>query len=169
MAVLRTMDDYAFAAQFRDVIRKMAAQVVEQLRPAYKYAVVQSIDRTSRKCNVIYNGQSNIVTVNMGSIQPNVIGQTVRVGGIPPDRFIEDVMGDSYIAGGGGGGGPADNFSFTQTIPANTWTVIHNLGFEPAVQVFVGGDLVETDYVHDSINQLRVFVPVATTGTVVLS
>jgi hypothetical protein len=52
------------------------------------------------------------------------------------------------IPGGAGGSGP---FRFIQGVPASTWTVPHNLGYRPVVQVFDGagsqqiGDIHHTD------------------------
>lgn len=45
----------------------------------------------------------------------------------------------------GAGTGDAAAFVFTQTIPAATWTILHNLGYEPSVSVIVGGEEVEAD------------------------
>lgn len=86
-------NDLSLGMQMRDVIDKMIASGIERLRPRYRYAVVVSFVRSTGKCTVIFNGDSNPVIVNMGAIQPSAAGQTVRVEGIGTDKFITDVVG----------------------------------------------------------------------------
>lgn len=93
------MSDFAFSMQMRDTIAKLVATHVEKLRPKYRYGVVESIDAVANKCSVIFNGETSSVIVNMGSIVPSAVGQTVRIDGLSNDRFVADVIGPS--AGGG--------------------------------------------------------------------
>lgn len=88
--------DFSFSLYMRDTIQRLAEERIEALRPRYRYGTVSSIDRVNRKCGVTLNGETAPVIVNMGSIQPAVIGQTVRVEGLRGDRFITDVMGLTY-------------------------------------------------------------------------
>lgn len=69
---------------------------MERLRPRYQYAVVTAISRSTNKCTVIFNGDTNAVDVNMGFIQPLKVGQTVRVEGYRGDRFVADIVGFDY-------------------------------------------------------------------------
>jgi hypothetical protein len=88
--------DYNTALQFRDVIQQMVSAELDRQRPRYQYATVTAIDRTTRRCSVQFPGETQSVSVNMGSIQPARTGQVVRINGLAGDRFIEDVMGDTY-------------------------------------------------------------------------
>ena len=45
---------------------------------------------------------------------------------------------------------PGASVEYIQSIPAATWTITHNLGRVPSVQVFIDGELVETDVVSTS-------------------
>ena len=59
---------------------------------------------------------------------------------------------------GGGGGGAGSVYEHTQSVAAATWTVNHNLGFKPYVQVLSnGGAEVEVEVVHISVNQLQIY------------
>lgn len=103
-------DEYAYATQFRDLIKKVVAETLESERPKYKYATVTDIDRPLRKATIIFNGETSPVIVNMGSIQPRKVGQIVRVEGIGTDKFISDVVGPAY--GGGVDYNILDNSKF---------------------------------------------------------
>jgi len=54
----------------------------------------------------------------------------------------------------------------TQATASAMWTINHNLGFKPGVQVFsVGGLVLEGDVVHTSDNQCLVYFVVAVAGS----
>lgn len=89
-------DDFNTALAMRDTIRKMVESEVQRQRPRYQYATVTAIDRVSRKCTVQFPGEAGTVVVNMGALQPNTVGQVVRIDGLAGDRFVSDVIGDPY-------------------------------------------------------------------------
>lgn len=91
--------EYRVAAKMRDVIRVIVGKEIERLRPAPSYAIVVSIDRDNRLCEVRFpeDDATDSLFVGMGSIQPSAVGQTVRVAGVLGDRFIDDVMGVPYV------------------------------------------------------------------------
>lgn len=89
--------DFAFSLQMRDTIQRLMRESIDTLRPRYRYATVNTIDRATRKCTVTFNGETNPVIVNMGSIQPAAVNQIVRIEGIGTDKFITDVIGDPYL------------------------------------------------------------------------
>lgn len=93
--------DFGTAQKFRDLVADIARRVLERERPRYDYATVASIDRANRKATVTFAGESTPITVGMGSIQPAVVGQTVRIDGLVGDRFIADVMGEGRVADSG--------------------------------------------------------------------
>jgi len=90
------LGDYATALAMRDVLQGLVAQEIEKQRPRIQYAEVMSFNRTTRKCTVRFTGDTQNVTVNMGSIQPKTTGQIVRIDGVAGDRFVSDVMGEFY-------------------------------------------------------------------------
>jgi hypothetical protein len=109
------LGDFATALEMKSLIEQLVRNEMEAQRPRYQYATVTSINRTTRKCGVQFPGETGSVTVNMGSIQPAAVGQTVRVGGLMGDRFVEDVMGETYTQ------------PFQSTVDAQMWG-INNLG-----------------------------------------
>lgn len=161
--------ELATAAAMRDLVTSIVTSTVDRIRPKYRYATVNSIDRPNRTAMVTYTGEADPVQVNMGAIQPNTTGQTVRVEGIPPDRFIADVMGTPYGWGGGGGGGDPVSYEHTQTIPNTVWTINHGLGYNPAVSVEIGGVEWETDTDWPTVNQVVLTFATAQTGKAYLS
>lgn len=57
-------------------------------------------------------------------------------------------------------------FNFTQAVPSLTWTINHNLGYYPSVELFsVGGLEIDADVQHVSVNQTVVTFLIATAGS----
>lgn len=64
---------------------------------------------------------------------------------------------------GGGGGGAA--YTFTQSTPSTTWTINHNLGFRPSVELLdAGSQEIDGQIAHPSVNQTVVTLNPATAG-----
>lgn len=64
-------------------------------------------------------------------------------------------------AGTSGGG-----LTYTQSSPAPTWTINHNLGYRPSVEVLdAGGSEVDAEVQHISLNTTIVSFNVATAGS----
>lgn len=56
-----------------------------------------------------------------------------------------------------GNGSPAYSYIFEQTTPQTSWVIMHGLGYNPLVRVFVGNEEVQPlSVVHDSITQTTV-------------
>lgn len=65
---------------------------------------------------------------------------------------------------GGGGGGPS-GYDHTQTVAADTWTMNHNLGRRPVVELFTsGGVQFFAQIVHVSANQAVAYLNAPITG-----
>lgn len=62
--------------------------------------------------------------------------------------------------------GPASAFYMhTQSTPASTWTINHNLGFRPSVELLDSGSQeIDGEVAHPSINQTVVTLSPATAG-----
>lgn len=66
----------------------------------------------------------------------------------------------------GSGQPPSAGIAFNQVSPLAEWTINHNLGFRPSVEVFsVGGAEIEADVVHVSLNQTRIYFVAPTAGS----
>ncbi len=65
---------------------------------------------------------------------------------------------------------PLVSYTHTQGADATVWTIEHNLGFYPSVNVFMSsGDVVEGAIEHQDTNTLTVTFSVAISGTAYLS
>jgi hypothetical protein len=66
---------------------------------------------------------------------------------------------------GPGGGGGAAAYVHTQSTPATTWTINHNLGFRPSVELLDSGSQeIDGDISHPTVNQTVVTLNPATAG-----
>lgn len=75
----------------------------------------------------------------------------------------QDIVLEVHHLGGGGG---SAGFDFTQASPAAVWTINHNLGFRPAVELAsAGGLLIFGQVQHTSVNQVVVTFNTAQAGT----
>lgn len=69
--------------------------------------------------------------------------------------------GTEWVDGADGGAA----YVFTQSSPASTWTINHNLGFVPSVEVFDSGSQeVEADVSHPTLNQTVIVFSVPLAG-----
>lgn len=65
---------------------------------------------------------------------------------------------------------PLMSYSHAQSSASDTWTVVHNLGFYPAVSIFdSAANAVEGAITHNSINHLTIEFSSAISGTAYLS
>jgi hypothetical protein len=89
--------------------------------------------------------------------------------GLPPGNFATQNYVPRYV-----GPGAYDyqlqplsttSYTHTQTVPSETWSINHNLGYRPSVELMdAGGNEIEGDIVHASDNQLSVSLKPATAG-----
>lgn len=75
-----------------------------------------------------------------------------------PVFFPEGIQGDQGPQGPPGPQGPKGDpnlgYNFTQATAASTWTINHNLGVHPNVQLFsLGGTMMMAEVQHTSVNQ----------------
>ena len=65
----------------------------------------------------------------------------------------------------GPGGGAGAAYVHTQASPATTWTINHNLGFRPSVELLDSGSQeIDGDIAHPTVNQTVVTLNPATAG-----
>jgi len=86
------------------------------------------------------------------------------------DVKIDEIEGIVGPAGPTGLTGPAGDggllgYLHTQASPATVWTINHNLGFRPLVQLLnAGSQIFNADISHPSVNQTVVTMLVAQSG-----
>lgn len=69
---------------------------------------------------------------------------------------------------GPAGSGSGTYVVHTQTSPAATWPITHNLGRYPSVSVVVGGELVDADIEYSDLNVVAVVFASPVAGAAVL-
>lgn len=84
--------------------------------------------------------------------------------------FPEPVAGTAVLLSGVESGLPTPTVAFTASYTDSAeWVVVHNLGYNPAVQVHQGAKEVQPkSIVHDSTSQLTITFDSAQSGTVIL-
>jgi hypothetical protein len=74
------------------------------------------------------------------------------------------------IEAAGGTAGTGGAYTHTQTVPSTTWTITHNLGFNPNVTIIDAAlNNIEGDIQYNSINELSITFSVEVYGTAYLS
>jgi hypothetical protein len=74
------------------------------------------------------------------------------------------------IEAAGGTAGSGGTYTHTQTVPDTTWTITHNLGYNPNVTIIDAAlNNIEGDIQYNSINELTITFSVSVYGTAYLS
>lgn len=102
--------------------------------------------------SVVVTALSNTVTVTEGDAGTTVV--TVPVTSI----VTATTQGPQGPPGAGA-------YVFTQSSPASTWTINHNMGFRPSVELLDSGSQeIDGEVAHPSINQTIITLNPATAG-----
>lgn len=92
---------------------------------------------------------------------------------VVPDTYIVNVTapGPQGIPGPEGPPGTASGyFAFTQTAPSATWTINHDLGYNPAVTATdTAGNVIEGTLLYLSPNTLELSFGIAVAGNAFMS
>lgn len=93
------------------------------------------------------------------TLQINEIRHTLRID-------AEDNIQVVSIGIQGPPGPGAASYDFTQSSPSTLWTINHNLGYRPQVELrTTGGVIMLAEVTHISVNQVQVSFAVSTAGT----
>jgi hypothetical protein len=122
------------------------------------------------------SSEVSVVEVATGVIGP--VGQTGPTGPIGP-QGVTGPTGSTGPTGATGATGPGvtpeeviaiTSYTHSQLAPFSTWTITHNLGFQPNVTVFdTALTMIEGNVVHNSANSLTIQFSAAISGSAVLS
>ena len=85
--------NWANTVKVHTVLKQIAQNEIERLRPASRLAEVTKINSDAKTLLVKFVGETNEVLVPFTSVAPSNVGQWVRVGGTTHDRHVEDVIG----------------------------------------------------------------------------
>jgi hypothetical protein len=85
-----TLSDFNSAARIREAIRAVTLEILEEVRPAPRYATVTAVNESLNKATVKYPDEVATFQVPYGSAIP-AVGSTVRIVGQTGAKYIEDV------------------------------------------------------------------------------
>ncbi len=106
-----------------------------------------------------------IIEDNVAEVE--VIDESVEVNINTDDVRVVEVETPGLQGPPGPQGQAGAFFEFVQSVASTTWTVNHNLGFRPDVEILnSGGRKMSAEVLHTSINQVICYFNVATTGCV---
>lgn len=94
-----SLGDISFATKLRDLVVNFARSEVQRFHPPATYGEVIELDRRALVAQVLFPGAPSSVPVRMGAVQPQQVGQKVRVCPKNGDLFLEDVIGPAYFVG----------------------------------------------------------------------
>jgi hypothetical protein len=128
--------------------------------PAGSFAVGQVYKITSV-------GSTDFTAIGAASNSPGVIFRAIGAGSGSGSAAImttvDATAADIAALANQGGAGAA--FVFTQQAPAGVWTINHNLGYRPSVELLnAGSQEIEGDVSHPTVNQTVVALSPATAG-----
>lgn len=116
---------------------------------------------TSTETNgvIVYDFPANTVAQIVAPVAPFVAPVE------PPGEIVHPVVkgekgdpGPAGPPGQDGQDGQGKLFEFTQTSPLSTWTINHNFGYRPNVEVMtLGGAVVWAEVVHLNNNQVVIY------------
>lgn len=129
--------------------REITAYTHTQDTESSTWTVTHNLNTTSVNIQV-YDGTNNVLIPNsVVTTGPNTCD--ITFGSIQAGRAV-------VITGHFDGNvKPTYAYTFHQTTASSTWVIVHNLGYNPIVRVFIGTSEVQpTSIVHDSINQMTI-------------
>jgi len=99
-----------------------------------------------------------------------LVTEAKLLGALMPGGYIADAIAAAVGNAGGapGGGGSGDAYTYVQAVPLATWVIPNPFGREPNVDVYVAGELVETD-VRATDQLISISFPAPTVGRAALS
>lgn len=131
--------------------------VHEQTTPSATWTITHNLDTTAPLVQIYYNG-SLIIPDEVTSISNNACTVT----------FGAAIAGRAVLMYGDIDGAPKSQYAFTfvQTTLSDTWTINHNLGYNPIVRVFIGQYEVQPATISfPTLNQTVITFNTPQTGT----
>lgn len=104
----------------------------------------------------------------MTAVRVSVAKTYVRVGSSQNRVVVQRAQLRVAAVGVQGPAGPGSNagYNHVQGSASNTWTINHNLGYRPSVELFTtGGVEFEAEVIHTTVNQCIVYLATAIAGS----
>ena len=171
-------EEFNSAARTREIVKKIATKVVNDLRPPDRVGRVLNFSAADQIAYILFPGDDVADAIKVRAAM-NMIPQKsvvangmdnadiVRVSGGPGNYWISDFVKGGPAAGSGGGGGGESGVTFSFAIAADPWVMVHNFGVNQVlVQAYdTDGDSIDGDvtYVDENTVQIDWYAPVAGT------
>lgn len=94
-------ESFAYAMQFRDIIKRLALEEFTQAFPRKLVGTVQSYNIFNKTAQVLMKGDDEPITVHFtDALQPSAVGEVVEVEGTGANRYIKfNLTGKLYSSG----------------------------------------------------------------------
>lgn len=90
-------------------------------------------------------------------VQQTVISVAAPTGAAIDVEVVPRLVVENATSGPPGPPGGTAGVNFTQSTPSSVWTINHNLGYRPGVELFdTGGNEFVAQVLHTSVNQVVV-------------
>lgn len=104
---------------------------------------------------------NQITSIEIAVSQPISVETDSSAPAIASEIIVPGLQGPPGTGGGAGGG-----YTHVQSSAATTWTINHNFGYRPAVEICDSGSQeIEAEISHPTVNQTIVMLNPATAGT----
>ncbi len=139
--------------------REITAYTHTQSSPASTWNVVHNLNTTSVQVQTFDAVNKMFIPGNVEIVDPNNV--TVTIGSASAGKAtVLTGHFDGLVK-------PTYAFTFYQSSSSASWVIVHNLGYNPIVRVFIGNNEVQpATIVHDSTNQVTVTFSTAQVGYV---
>lgn len=140
------VQDVPAPAVWIPLTREITVYTHDQSVSSDTWTVNHNLNTTSINVQVYGSNNKLLIPDEVEILNPNQISIT----------FSDSIQGKAVVVSGhlDGNTKPTYAYTFYQTDSSSTWTINHNLGYNPIVRVFIGTSEVQpASITHPSINQ----------------
>lgn len=140
------VQDVPAPAVWIPLTREITVYTHDQSVSSDTWTVNHNLNTTSVNVQVYGTNNKLLIPDEVEILNPNQISIT----------FSDSIQGKAVVVSGhlDGNTKPTYSYTFYQTDSSSTWTINHNLGYNPIVRVFIGTSEVQpASITHPSINQ----------------
>jgi hypothetical protein len=139
--------------------REITLYTHNQSTSSTKWTITHDLNTTSVLVNVYDAANKMVIPSDISVDSPSQITVSLNT----------EMTGRAVVLSGHFDGNVKPTYAFTyyQTDSSTTWTIVHGLGYQPIVRVFIGNQEVQPlSIVHDSVNQVTITFTTPQVGVV---
>jgi hypothetical protein len=139
--------------------REITLYTHNQSTSSAKWTITHDLNTTSVLVNVYDAANKMVIPSDISVDSPSQITVSLNT----------EMTGRAVVLSGHFDGNVKPTYAFTyyQTDSSTTWTIVHGLGYQPIVRVFIGNQEVQPlSIVHDSVNQVTITFTTPQVGVV---